>query len=68
MSLSDPYNSTAFVQADGVLAEHLCRVRLLDLTVGRARELRYIHRYHHPDECLVHLAAAYFLLLGEDEL
>ena len=62
MPLHDPRDGTAFVQADGVLAEHLCQVRLLDLTVGRAHELRFLHRFHRPDDCLVHLAAAVFLL------
>ncbi|NKY29553.1 hypothetical protein [Nocardia gamkensis] len=54
-----------FVQAEGKLAEHLCNVHLLDLTPERAGQLRNIHAEHRPDDCLVHLAAAY-LLLGED--
>ncbi|WP_258562247.1 hypothetical protein [Nocardia africana] len=40
----------------------------MELTVERARELRHIHRFHHPDECLVHSEAAYLLLLDDDEL
>ncbi|RBO88490.1 hypothetical protein DFR74_109260 [Nocardia puris] len=55
----------AFVQASGKLAEFMCQVHLMELTPERARELRYVHRFHHPDECLVHLEAAY-LLLTED--
>ncbi|MGK8521512.1 hypothetical protein ACRS6B_08115 [Nocardia asteroides] len=54
-----------FVQADGKLAEHLCKVHLVDLTPQRAAQLREIHADHRPDDCLVHLAAAY-LLLGDD--
>ncbi|WP_169810426.1 hypothetical protein [Nocardia arthritidis] len=53
------------MQAEGKLAEHLCNVHLLDLTPERAGQLRNIHAEHRPDDCLVHLAAAY-LLLGED--
>ncbi|MFG3616108.1 hypothetical protein [Nocardia sp. NPDC047654] len=56
-----------FVQADGKLAEHMCKVHLLDLTPERAEKLRNIHARHRPDDCLVHLAAAY-LLLGEDRV
>ncbi|WP_232236121.1 hypothetical protein [Nocardia sp. BMG51109] len=52
----------SFVQADGPLAEFMCQVRLLELTEARARELRFAHRDHPPDECLVHLAVAVFLL------
>ncbi len=33
--------------------------------MGRAFELRIAHRNHPPDECLVHLAVAVFLLDGE---
>ncbi len=65
MSQPDPFNTNAFVKADGVLAEFMCQVRLLELTAGRARELRYIHRDHRPDECLVHLEAAYLLLVED---
>lgn len=60
-----PGDST-FVYADGMLAEVMCQVHLLGLTVERARELRDIHREHRPDECVVHLEAA-CLLLGEGE-
>ncbi|WP_198036817.1 hypothetical protein [Nocardia sp. BMG51109] len=48
--------------ADGPLAEHMCQVQLLELTEARAYELRFAHRNHHPDECLVHLTVALFLL------
>ncbi|MFI2283521.1 hypothetical protein [Nocardia beijingensis] len=49
-----------------MLAEFMCQVHLLDLTLERARELRYIHRLHRPDECIVHLEAS-CLLLSEDD-
>ncbi|WP_174188491.1 hypothetical protein [Nocardia barduliensis] len=65
MTSSDPLQHKTFVQADGMLAECMCQVHLLELTVGRARELRRIHRLHRPDECIVHLEAAYFLLIEE---
>ncbi|WP_255286139.1 hypothetical protein [Nocardia mexicana] len=39
----------------------------MGLTPARAWELRYIHRFHHPDECLVHLEAAYLLLPDEED-
>ncbi|WP_280477456.1 hypothetical protein [Nocardia asiatica] len=65
MTSPDPSVHRTFVQADGILAEHMCKVHLLALTLGRARELRRIHRLHHPDECIVHLEAAYFLLVEE---
>ncbi|GAB2694237.1 hypothetical protein [Nocardia thraciensis] len=55
-------SSNSFVSADSPLAEHMCQVQLLELTRTRAFELRYAHRHHHPDECLVHLAVAMFLL------
>ncbi len=55
-----------FVHADGKLAEFMCQVYLLELTSERARELRHIHRHHHPDECLVHLEAAYLLAVEAD--
>ncbi|WP_280329837.1 hypothetical protein [Nocardia wallacei] len=58
--------TNSFVQADGPLAEHMCQVQLLGLTAGRAYELRFAHRHHHPDECLVHLAVALFLLQLRD--
>ncbi|WP_245672506.1 hypothetical protein [Nocardia anaemiae] len=50
-----------------MLAEFMCQVQLLDLTVERARELLYIHRRHHPDECIVHLEAAYLLLIEDGD-
>ncbi|MFF7944524.1 hypothetical protein ACFZC5_32865 [Nocardia gamkensis] len=49
-----------------MLAEAMCQVHLLELTVERAEELRFIHRFHHPDECIMHLEAAYLLLCGDD--
>ncbi|WP_245547931.1 hypothetical protein [Nocardia pneumoniae] len=55
-----------FVQADGMLAEYMCQVHLMELTADRARELRHIHRAHPPDECVVHLEAAYLLLVTDD--
>lgn len=64
---SHPGQHRTFVQADGKLAEFMCQVSLIELTVERARELRYIHRLHHPDECIVHVEAAYLLLIGEDD-
>ncbi|TLG18040.1 hypothetical protein FEK35_02710 [Nocardia cyriacigeorgica] len=56
----------AYVHADGVLAEVMCQVHLVGLTLPRAWELRYAHRFHRPDECIVHLEAAHLLLLDED--
>ncbi|WP_040787239.1 hypothetical protein [Nocardia pneumoniae] len=50
-----------FVHADRPLAEHLCRIRLIGLTVECARQLRWLHRHHPPDDCLVHLAAPHLL-------
>ncbi|KZM71851.1 hypothetical protein [Nocardia terpenica] len=67
MSQSDPLPYKNYVHADGKLAEFMCQVYLMDLTIERARELRHIHRFHHPDECLVHLAATYLLLLSEGD-
>lgn len=66
MTSSDPLPQRAFVHAGGKLAEFMCQVHLLELTPGRARELCAIHRTHHPDECLVHLEAAYLLLTEDD--
>ncbi|WP_067905136.1 hypothetical protein [Nocardia vaccinii] len=63
MSLRGPLPEHTFVYADSVLAEVLCHANLLELTVPRARELQEIHGRHHPDECEVHLEAAYLLLL-----
>ncbi|WP_245553100.1 hypothetical protein [Nocardia veterana] len=63
----DSLRQKAFVHADGFLAEFLCRVHLLELSAARARELRAIHRSHHPDECTVHLETAYLLLISDGE-
>ncbi|WP_083905324.1 hypothetical protein [Nocardia transvalensis] len=63
--MPEPLGDRAFVHADGRLAEFMCQVYLMELTVERARELRYIHRFHSPDECIVHLEAAYLLLTEE---
>ncbi len=65
--MSDPRQHKTFVQAGGTLAEFMCQVHLMDLTPERAQELRHIHRSHHPDECIVHLQAAYLLLTIEDD-
>ena len=62
----DSSRQRAFVPADGVLAEFLCQAHLLELTPERAEELRHIHRSHRPDECVVHLEAAYLLLIEAD--
>ncbi|NEW36862.1 hypothetical protein GV794_23840 [Nocardia cyriacigeorgica] len=56
-----------YVQADGRLAEHMCRVHLLDLTLPRARQLLDVHRRHLPDDCMVHLAAAVLLFAEDDD-
>lgn len=63
MMYSDPLPDRTFVQADGMLAEFICHAHLLELTVQRARELRHIHRFHRPDECIVHLEVASMLLI-----
>lgn len=63
MNRPEPMPERTFVQADGKLAEFMCQVHLMELTLDRAEELRYIHRQHHPDECIVHLEAAYLLLM-----
>ncbi|MFJ1457468.1 hypothetical protein [Nocardia sp. N2S4-5] len=60
--MSDPLEHNAFVYADGMLAEVMCQVHLMELTFDRALELRHVHRFHHPDECIVHLEAAHFLM------
>ncbi|MFF7941043.1 hypothetical protein ACFZC5_15125 [Nocardia gamkensis] len=67
MTSPDPLHHRTFVQADGLLAEFMCQVHLLELTLVRARELRYIHRLHHPDECIVHLEAAHLMLIEDDD-
>ncbi|MBF6235190.1 hypothetical protein [Nocardia farcinica] len=67
MATPEPLNHKTFVQADGMLAEFMCQVQLLDLTVERARELLYIHRHHPPDECIVHLEAACLLLIEDGD-
>lgn len=64
--MPEPLEQRTFVQADGMLAEFMCQVHLLELTPERAEELRYIHRFHRPDECIVHLQAAYLLLIEND--
>ena len=64
--IANPSGHRTFVHADGVLAEFMCQVSLMELTVERAHELRHIHRFHHPDECVVHLEAAYLLLTNEN--
>ncbi|WP_433194009.1 hypothetical protein ACQP1G_35300 [Nocardia sp. CA-107356] len=64
--MANPLNHRTFVQADGVLAEYMCQVHLMELTRERAHQLLRIHRYHHPDDCAVHAEAAY-LLVCEDE-
>ncbi|MEU2043293.1 hypothetical protein [Nocardia niwae] len=65
MTTSDPLPHRTFVSADGKLAEFMCQVHLMELTRHRARELRHIHRFHHPDECIVHLEAACLLLIED---
>lgn len=57
-----------FVHADGTLAEFMCQVHMMELTADRARQLIDIHRRHPPDECIVHLEAAYLLLIEEDRI
>ncbi|WP_281198539.1 hypothetical protein [Nocardia vermiculata] len=39
---------------------------MMELTADRARQLIDIHRRHPPDECIVHLEAAYLLLIEEE--
>ncbi|MFI2279623.1 hypothetical protein [Nocardia beijingensis] len=63
MTTPDPQNHQMYVYADSVLAEFLCQAHLMELTPERAERLRIIHRWHHPDECTVHLEAAYWLLV-----
>ncbi|MQY18073.1 hypothetical protein [Nocardia macrotermitis] len=64
---SNPVQHKVFVHADGALAEFMCHVHVIGLTMARARELIDIHRTHLPDECTVHLESAY-LLTTEDGL
>ncbi|MEU2177568.1 hypothetical protein ABZ552_25415 [Nocardia sp. NPDC019219] len=64
--MPEPLEQKTFVQADGKPAEFMCNVHLLELTPERAEELRSVHRFHHPDECIVHLEAAYLLLIEDD--
>ncbi|MFI6958511.1 hypothetical protein ACIBJI_34210 [Nocardia sp. NPDC050408] len=64
--MTNSFSHRTFVQAEGVLAEYMCQVHLMELTPKRARQLLEIHRYHHPDDCVVHAEAAY-LLLSENE-
>jgi hypothetical protein len=49
MMYSDPLPDRTFVQADGMLAEFICHAHL--------------HRFHRPDECIVHLEVASMLLI-----
>lgn len=58
----DPNAEKTFVHADGKLAEHMCHVVLIELTLMRASELRRIHREHRPDDCGVHLQAAVYMV------
>ncbi|MEV6325980.1 hypothetical protein AB0M45_33165 [Nocardia sp. NPDC051787] len=61
----DPVKHSTFIHADGLLAEFMCQVYLIELTPERAQQLLYTHREHHPDECVVHLQAAYLLLIKD---
>ncbi|WP_327100301.1 hypothetical protein OIE68_16925 [Nocardia vinacea] len=65
MTMPEPLEQKVFVEADGKLAERWCHAHLMDLTVRRAVELRFIHRHHRPDDCLVHLQVAVFVLEAE---
>ncbi|WP_043732611.1 hypothetical protein [Nocardia asiatica] len=65
--MPEPLRHRTFVQADGMLAEFMCQVHLMELSVERAEQLRHIHRFHHPDECVVHMEAAYFLLTEDGD-
>ncbi|MCX4098037.1 hypothetical protein [Nocardia sp. alder85J] len=66
MTAPDPLRHRTFVYAQSILAEVLCHANLLELTSERAEELRFIHQCHRPDECTVHLEAAYLLLIEAD--
>ncbi|MEU4318280.1 hypothetical protein AB0F85_14285 [Nocardia fluminea] len=61
MSNPDPHAQNMFVAAEGHLAEHMCQVQLLGLTLPRALELRALHSRHRPDDCRVHLQVAVWL-------
>ncbi|WP_067902824.1 hypothetical protein [Nocardia vaccinii] len=65
MTLPEPLGHRTFVHADGLLAEFMCQVHLIELTRERARQLRFVHRHHPPDECLVHLEAAFMLAVDD---
>lgn len=65
MTLSDPVCPKTFCDADSLLPEYMCQVYLMGLTPARARQLRRIHRFHPPDECVVHLQTATMLLTDE---
>ncbi|WP_024803508.1 hypothetical protein [Nocardia sp. BMG51109] len=67
MTMPEPLPCRHFVYAEGKLAEFMCQASLMELTLPRARELRYLHREHRPDECLVHLETASFVLRHEEE-
>lgn len=45
--------SHMFVPADGLLAEFLCHVELLELTPARAEILHALHGDHPRDDCVV---------------
>lgn len=51
--MSEPVYTHMFVSADGVLAEYLCQVELLDLTEPRAEQLHALHRNHPRGDCRV---------------
>ncbi|MGW0323504.1 hypothetical protein ACWFRF_01620 [Nocardia sp. NPDC055165] len=61
MSTPDPNAQNMFVDAAGLLAEHMCQVQLLGLTFTRALELQALHNQHRPDDCRVHLQVAVWL-------
>ncbi len=54
--MPEPACTHMFVAADGMLAEYLCHVELLDLTEARAVALHAIHRDHPRWDCLVRTA------------
>ncbi|NNH71026.1 hypothetical protein HLB23_14325 [Nocardia uniformis] len=51
--MSEPAHTNMFIAADSELAEVLCHVELLALTVHRAKQLHRIHRDHPHDDCRV---------------